>query len=72
MKYWVNVDKPSNCYLHTDLCPSVLRETALKGNEGKAEGGWFSFDSKEEASAFLEKKFPDKSLFAHYCVESHE
>jgi hypothetical protein len=69
----VNIDKPTNCYLHTDLCPSVLREaTSLKGNEEKADGGWFSFSSKKEASDFLEKKFPDKSLFAHYCVDSHE
>jgi hypothetical protein len=70
----VNIDKPTKCYLHTDLCPSVSREaTPLKGiNEEKADGGWFSFDSKEEASVFLAKKFPDKSLFAHYCVDSHE
>jgi hypothetical protein len=74
MKYWVNIDKPTKCYLHTDLCHSVLREaTSLKGiNEEKADGGWYSFDSKKEASDFLAKKFPYKSLFAHYCVDSHE
>jgi hypothetical protein len=61
----VNIDKPTKCYLHTDLCPSVLREETLKGtNDGKAEGGWFSFNSKKEATDFLEKKFPDKSLFS--------
>jgi hypothetical protein len=41
-------------------------------NAEKAGGGWFSFNSREEAEDFLAKRFPDKSLFAHYCIEEHE
>jgi hypothetical protein len=70
LKYWVNIDKSSKCYLHADSCSKVASEAApLK--EEKASGDWFSFNSKEEADDFLKKKFPDKSLFAHYCIEEH-
>ncbi|HEY9756729.1 MAG TPA: hypothetical protein V6C97_16290, partial [Oculatellaceae cyanobacterium] len=67
MKFWVNIDKPSECYLHRDTCTKVPRDTAPSKKE--AESGWYSFNSKEEAEAFLAKRFPDKSLFAHYCIE---
>ena len=72
MKYWVNIDKPTECYLHTDTCHNVLKEPApMKGtNEEKAAGGWFSFDSRKEAEDFLEKRFPDKNLLVHSCVHS--
>jgi hypothetical protein len=51
-----------------------LREaTPFKGiNEEKRDGGWYSFNSKKEANDFLENRFPNKSLFAHYCIEQHE
>jgi hypothetical protein len=55
--------------LHSDSCPSV---TSKGVNGEKANGEWVSFDSKQEANDFLEKKFPDKTLFAHYCIEEHE
>jgi hypothetical protein len=72
LKFWVNIDKPTECYLHADTCGQVLKEeTPLKGiNEEKAEGGWFSFNSKEEANDFLAKRFPDKNLLIHACVHS--
>lgn len=69
MKFWVNIDKPSQCYLHADSCTKVPRDSASAKKEG--EGGWYSFNSREEADDFLAKKFPDKSLFAHYCIEEH-
>jgi hypothetical protein len=73
LKYWVNIDKPTKCYLHTDSCNKVLREaTPLKGiDEEKADGGWFSFNSRQEAEDYFKKRFPDKDLFAHYCIEEH-
>jgi hypothetical protein len=71
MKYWVNINKSSKCYLHADSCSKVPSEAATMKDE-KAGGGWYSFDSKEKATEFLEKKFPDKSLFADYCIEEHE
>ena len=71
MKYWVNIDKPTECYMHTDSCDTVPRDTA-PSNDGKASGNWYSFNSREDAAEFLAKRFPDKSLFAHYCLAEHE
>ncbi|NLF89457.1 hypothetical protein GX563_11635 [Candidatus Bathyarchaeota archaeon] len=71
MKFWVNIDKPSECYLHTDSCSKVPRDTA-QSKEAKAGGNWVSFNSREEAADFLAKRFPDKSLFAHYCIQEHQ
>jgi hypothetical protein len=68
MKFWVNIDKPSECYMHADSCTKVPRDAA----QSKAGGGWVSFNSREEAADFLTKRFPDKSLFVHYCLEEHQ
>jgi hypothetical protein len=71
LKYWVNIDKPTECYLHADTCGLVKKAPLLKGiNEEKAKGGWFSFNSKKEADEFIEKRFPDKNLLIHSCVHS--
>jgi hypothetical protein len=68
LKFWVNIDKPSECYLHADSCSKVPRDATSKKEAG---GNWMSFNSREEAADFLAKRFPDKSLFAHYCIEEH-
>jgi len=49
----------------------VPRDTA-QSKEAKAGGNWVSFNSREEAADFLAKRFPDKSLFAHYCIQEHQ
>jgi hypothetical protein len=73
VKYWVNIDKPTKSFLHTDICPEVVREaTPLKGiNEERKDGGWFSFATTKEARDSFAKRYPNKTLFSHACVGSH-
>jgi hypothetical protein len=56
--------------MHADSCKKVPRDQQVSSKK-KAEPGWYSFNSREEAEDFLAKRFPDKSLFAHYCIEEH-
>jgi hypothetical protein len=56
--------------MHADSCTKVPRDQQVSSKK-KAEPGWYSFNSQEEAADFLKKRFPDKSLFEHYCIEEH-
>ena len=63
LKYWLNVDKPTYCVLHTDICywSRNKKETSLKGiGEEKEDGGWLPFANKKEAIDYFEKKLLTK------------
>jgi len=55
MKYWLNVDKPTRfAKLHRETCVfcKPLHQTFKGVNRLSYNGGWFEFNSKEEAYAF--------------------
>jgi len=70
---WVEVDIPTNtCTIHSNLdCMYSVekKETDLKGlNEMKAEGGWYSFVSLEEAKDHCLKLKDEKGFKTiHWC-----
>jgi hypothetical protein len=61
MKYWLNIDKPTRfAKLHRDTCRFCKPYAQnFKGiNEVNDHGGWFEFNSPEEAYAFFRDNFP--------------
>jgi hypothetical protein len=71
-KIWVNINKPTKkLTIYTDLnCPFVLdkRETHRKGiEELKIDGGWKSFPSFSEASAYCNEWEENKGYLTSVC-----
>jgi hypothetical protein len=63
--YLLNIDNPTrSCTLHEANCNFVLlRDTNRKGVEKMlSDGGWFGFNSKEEALAEYENNYPKFKL----------
>jgi hypothetical protein len=59
LKYWLNIDKPTQCVLHSEDCyySKNKKETLLKGiGELKVDGGWLSFTSAKDARTFFSKE----------------
>lgn len=65
---WMNIDIPTKiCTIHSN-CSYVERkkETLFKGiHELKRDGGWKSFNSKEEAISYHTEKYLDYKLIVH-------
>jgi hypothetical protein len=60
--FWLNVDKPNNFYkLHNESCVyAVPNETEYKGiEEMRRDGGWFKFDTYDEAFRYYRKTRPN-------------
>jgi hypothetical protein len=64
LRYWLNIDKPSKkCILHTEGCTYETNKEATpnKGlGEIKRDGGWLSFSSRQETSAYFKHKWASR------------
>jgi hypothetical protein len=64
LRYWLNIDKPTKkCVLHTEECTYVVEKEATpkKGvGEITKDGGWLSFSSRQETSAYFKHKWASR------------
>ncbi|MFH2112817.1 MAG: hypothetical protein ABIJ47_16335 [Candidatus Bathyarchaeota archaeon] len=76
MKYWLNIDIPTGfAVLHRETCASCKPlNQRHKGINGLSHhGGWFEFESKEEAYAFYRADFPQiKWRLCKKCIKNME